>query len=368
MKKRILFLSILLSGLWVWGQETTSYITLGEIPVRENYIIRPAKGDMQSLGVDVKFTYDQSKEVVTLQMIMRSREYTHVWIPPMQDSCLMRYAKDFTPFRTTRLFRKGLDRRDAMKGITCSNCRLADVTNCGLYAIDDTIQVCFRLKSQDVDTFVIAINNIVPIKDKKSFFGLGKLRHHYMYFGGPLRWEVAIQRNPCIMQHNIAMKERIEKLRKKTNIVEDNLKQVKTKDGCELCKKEYVTALRDTLNDIQKQIDGSRHRCDILKEELKDIEPKITSLENFKCPDTIIEPPEIQRIAAGHLSKALNDITYILTDMSKPYLEPCIDIIIKNEKYRKVFDSNPDRIQHNNYRQVVKKYDEIAKKFRNITK
>lgn len=361
MKKRILFLSILLSGLWVWGQETTSYITLGETPVRENYIIRPAKGDMQSLGVDVKFTYDQSKEVVTLQMIMRSREYTHVWIPPMQDSCLMRYAKDFTPFRTTRLFRKGLDRRDAMKGITCSNCRLADVTNCGLYAIDDTIQVCFRLKNQDVDTFVIVINNIVPIKDKKSFFGLGKLRHHYMYFGGPLRWEVAIQRNPCIMQHNIAMKERIENLSNHANNVEDHLNKTKFKEECERCKKERVAALRNTLNELKEQLDKlDKHLlCKTLKKELIDIEPKIASLENFKCPDTIIDPPVTQRIAAEFLDNAHDSI---VKAMLKQDFQKCENIFKKYKPYRDKFPTEINRVDKK-YRKIVKRYDEDVKSY-----
>ena len=325
MKKNILVLSLLFSGLWAWCQETTSYITLGATPYQSSCSIAPIQGNLQPVKFDVKFTYDQSKEMVTLQMIMRSREYTHVWIPPMQDSCLLRYAKDFTPFRTTRLFRKSLNRRDAMKGVTCSSSRLANVTNCGLYAVDDTIQIRFRLKNQDIDTFSIVINNMVPIIDKKSFFGLGKYRHHYQYFGGPLRWEIAIQRNPCIMPQNIAMAERVANLKNEAKKVERNLKIVKGKE-CEECKEQKLTPLIDSLQQIQRQID-KKHQCDNLNTELDSVSKMISRLTNYPCqPDTtIICNPSKHIRRLGTAKEKLDSI-------SDQY------IVIKRKKNRKELD------------------------------
>lgn len=333
MKKNILVLSLLFSGLWAWCQETTSYITLGATPYQSSCSISPIQGNMQPVKFDVKFTYDQTKEVVTLQMIMRSREYTHVWIPPMQDSCLLRYAKDFTLFRTTRLFRKGLDRRQAMKGVTCSSSRLIDVTNCGLYAVDDTIQIRFRLQNQDVDTFFIVINNLVPIIDKKSFFGLGKYKHHYQYFGGPLRWEIAIQRNPCIMPQNIAMAERVANLKKKVKKVEGTLMDVKVKyeEGCQAYKDQYIPPLVDSLQQIQQQID-KKHHCKNLDIELDSIRMMIDVLSNFQCE---VKQKCTNAIAAKHISH-LGEAKKKLDIIYDRY------IIAKRKKNRKELDQIVD--------------------------
>lgn len=325
MKKKILILVLLFSGLWAWCQETTSYITLGATPYQSSCSITSIQGNMQPVKFDVKFTYDQTKELVTLQMIMRSREYTHVWIPPMQDSCLLRYAKDFTLFRTTRLFRKGLDRRQAMKGVTCSSSRLIDVTNCGLYAVDDTIQIRFRLQNQDVDTFFIVINNLVPITDKKSFFGLGKPRHHYMYFGGPLRWEIAIQRNPCIMSQNIAMSERVANLEKEAKKVERTLKIVKGKE-CQACKEQKLAPLVDSLQQIQRQID-QKHPCDNLNTKLDSVSKMINRLSSHQC--IVIEDSVCTNTLAAKHIKRLGAAKEKLDSISDQY------VVIKRKKNRK---------------------------------
>lgn len=327
MKKKILILVLLFSGLWAWCQETTSYITLGATPYQSSCSITSIQGNMQPVKFDVKFTYDQTKELVTLQMIMRSREYTHVWIPPMQDSCLLRYAKDFTLFRTTRLFRKGLDRRQAMKGVTCSSSRLIDVTNCGLYAVDDTIQIRFRLKNQDIDTFSIVINNLVPIIDKKSFFGLGKYKHHYQYFGGPLRWEIAIQRNPCIMPQNIAMSERVANLKNEAKKVERTLKIVKGKE-CEVCKEQKLAPLVDSLQQIQQQID-KKHHCRSLDTELDSVSKMIDGLKNYQCGP---EPDDCFPIQAVKHIRRLGEAKKNLDLIYDRY------IIAKRKKNRKELD------------------------------
>lgn len=322
MKKNILILSFVFSGLLAWSQET-SRITLGATPLQSTCSVSPTQGDMLPVKFDVTFVYDQSKEMVTLQMIMRSSEYSHVWIPPLQESCLQQTKKDFKLFRTTRLFRKGIDQINSMKGITSNNSRMVDVMNCGLYEVDDTIQVLFYLQNQDVDSFFITINNIVPIKDKKSFFGLGKLKHHYMYFGGPIRWEIALNRNPCIMPHNIAMHERVENLKKEAKKVERTLKVVKGKE-CQACKEQRIPPLIDSLQQIQRQIDR-KHLCVNLETDLDTVSKMISRLSNHQC----IEPPVCTGAMVSKHIKRLGDAKEKLDSITDQY------IVIKRQKNKK---------------------------------
>lgn len=297
MKRIYLTLLFLLAGQLTWGQGTTSYITLGDTPFRNSYNITPTRGELPPFIAEVTFTYNQAKEMVTLQMIFRSRDYTHAWIPPEEDACLMRYAKDFKVFRTTRIFRQGLDRKDALKGLTCSHSRKTDLKNCGLYAMDDTVMVQFRLKDENVDTFSVTINNIVPIIEKRSFLGWGKEKLHYKYFGGPLRWEIAIKRNPCIMSKNLAMKGRVAQLRTDTKNVERNIKIVKGKE-CQACKEERIPRLKDSLLVIQSHLD-QQHLCSELKRDLDSIQQMIARLENHKC--VIVDTMCNGNIASNHV-------------------------------------------------------------------
>lgn len=314
MRRLYLLLLFLLAGQLVWGQGTTSYITLGDTPFRNSYSIAPTRGNLPSLTAEVTFAYNQTKETVTLQMIFRSQEYTHAWIPPDEDACLMQYAKDFRLFRTTRFFRQGLNRKDALKGITCSSSRKSDMKNCGLYAMDDTVFVQFRLKDENVDTFVVAINNIVPIIEKRSFFGWGKEKLHYKYFGGPLRWEIAIQRDPCIMSKNLAMRGRVSQLRTATKNVERHIKTVKGKE-CQACKEERLPRLKDSLLVIQRQLD-IQHPCSELARDLDSIQRMITRIEKHPCD--IVDPPICNNnIAANHiqyLTKAKTDLDSLHTE------------------------------------------------------
>lgn len=307
MKKFLFILLSVLPGLLALGQGTTSYISVGNRPFHAQYSITPISDKKSPLNVDVTFRYDQSMEMVTLYMTFLSKEYSHVLIPIDEKYFMDNCGKEFK----RRSLKHG---KGKYNGITGSHSSISGLKKCGLYTINDTLIVQFRLKDENVDTFDIVINSIAPVIEKR-FLGIGKKKFHCVFWGSSLKWKIAIQRDPCSMTKNLAMRKRVSDLRRNVQNLEHNLKIVKGEE-CQKCKKERIPRLTDSLQEIMNQQD-KKHPCTTINEEIETIRKLIDQISEYVCP---VDPPPYctKEQAATHVKK-ISDAKREIVNLSNKY-------------------------------------------------